>query len=399
MQLEVKTVLNRRQHLVGFVCAEVRLRSLRGKLRIEATIQPHRGRRGKCSACRRPAPGCDRLPERLWLFVPLRGIKTFFLDAPRRGECATHGGVIEEIPWSEGRRPVTITRMCFLSRWARRRSWRETARAFHTGGECVYRSVEWFVHGGLAPRRPEGVKSIGIDELHWGRSQRADNFLTVLYQIDRHCRRLLRVGKRRAQATLRRGLTALGEELVRGLHFVGTDRWRPYLNGIAQRAGRVLHLLDRCHLTMHLNRAADPVRRAESGRLRAAAAVQAAPLKAMRWQLPRRGSRGRGQARGQLNARVASKLATARAWILKETFQPFWRYKSLTWAGCFLDDWTWRALRSRIEPMQKVARMRRHHQELPMNWFKAKGEISRGAVEGLNNKIRVGTRRSYGFRT
>ena len=33
------------------------------------------------------------------------------------------------------------------------------------------------------------------------------------------------------------------------------------------------------------------------------------------------------------------------------------------------------------------------------NWFRAKGEISSGAVEGLNNKIRVVTRRSYGFRT
>jgi len=36
---------------------------------------------------------------------------------------------------------------------------------------------------------------------------------------------------------------------------------------------------------------------------------------------------------------------------------------------------------------------------LLLNWFKAKGEISSGAVEGLNNKIRVVTRRAYGFRT
>ncbi len=49
--------------------------------------------------------------------------------------------------------------------------------------------------------------------------------------------------------------------------------------------------------------------------------------------------------------------------------------------------------------MKKVARMLRSHQGLLMNWFKAKGEISSGAVEGLNNKIRVVTRRSYGFRT
>ena len=67
--------------------------------------------------------------------------------------------------------------------------------------------------------------------------------------------------------------------------------------------------------------------------------------------------------------------------------------------GAFLDYWCYRAMRSRLEPMKKVARMLRAHKELILNWFRAKGEISGGAVEGLNNKIRVATRRSYGFRT
>ena len=119
----------------------------------------------------------------------------------------------------------------------------------------------------------------------------------------------------------------------------------------------------------------------------------------MRWHLLRRGSRVRGHARIKLKALLASKLATARAWDLKECFQHFWRYKSPAWAAAFLDYWCWRALRSRLEPMKKVARMLRSHEELLLNWFEAKGEISNAAVEGLNNKIRVVTRRSYGFRT
>jgi hypothetical protein len=40
--------------------------------------------------------------------------------------------VIEHLPWSEGKRPVTRAMMVFLARWARRLSWRETARAFNT---------------------------------------------------------------------------------------------------------------------------------------------------------------------------------------------------------------------------------------------------------------------------
>jgi CheY-like chemotaxis protein len=81
----------------------------------------------------------------------------------------------------------------------------------------VYRSVEWFVQWGLAQRELHGVEAIGVDEIHWGRGLRADNFLTVIYQIDAHCRRLLWVGKRRSKATLRRGLKALGPRGGEGL--------------------------------------------------------------------------------------------------------------------------------------------------------------------------------------
>jgi transposase len=306
---------------------------------------------------------------------------------------------VEHIPWSEGKRPTTLAMMAFLARWARRMSWRETARVFQTSWESVFRSVEWFVQWGLQHRCLRGVESIGVDEIHWGRGLRADNFLTVIYQLDAGSRRLLWVGKRRSQATLRRGLKTLGPEVVSGLKFVCSDMWKPYLRVIATQAAHALHVLDRFHITSHLNQAVDQVRRAESTRLRSQSKDAAQRLKNMRWSLLRRGKRVRGRARQKINALLASKLATARAWDLKETFSHFWKYKSLTWAGAFLDYWCFRAMRSRLEPMKKVARMLRAHEPLILNWFRAKGEISSGAVEGLNNKIRVVTRRSYGFRT
>jgi transposase len=287
--------------------------------------------------------------------------------------------------------------MDFLARWGRRLSWRETARGFGTSWEAVYRAVEWFVQWGLAQRQLESVASIGLDEIHWGPGKGANRFLTVSYPIDRHCRRLLWGGPRRTQATLRKGLAALGSEVGNGLRFVCSDMWKPYLSVIAAKAGHALHVLDRFHITMHLNPAVDQARRGESARLSGKPA--ASRLKKRRWKLLRRGSRVRGKAREKLNALIGSKRATARAWLRKESFQHFWTYQSVLWAGGCLDYWCRRALRSRLEPMKKVARMLRTHEELILNWFRAKGEISSGAVEGLNNKIRVGTRRSYGFRT
>ena len=56
-------------------------------------------------------------------------------------------------------------------------------------------------------------------------------------------------------------------------------------------------------------------------------------------------------------------------------------------------------MRSRIEPMKKVARTLLSHGELILNWFTAKGTISAGMVEGLNYNVKLTLKKSYGFRT
>ena len=50
-------------------------------------------------------------------------------------------------------------------------------------------------------------------------------------------------------------------------------------------------------------------------------------------------------------------LPTVRSYLLKEDFQFFWGYRSPYWAGCFLDRWCMRTMRSKIRPMKRVARM------------------------------------------
>src|SRR5207244_7818167 len=77
-------------------------------------------------------------------------------------------------------------------------------------------------------------------------------------------------------------------------------------------------------------------------------------------------------------------LNTVRVYLLKEDFQQFWEYDSPACAGKFLDKWCRQTLRSRIEPMKKIARMLRAHRNLILNYFKAKKQFSSGVVEGLN---------------
>src|SRR6202171_6049944 len=105
------------------------------------------------------------------------------------------------------------------------------------------------------------------------------------------------------------------------------------------------------------------------------------------------------------NAMIVSCLTYRRSLMtplprfLKEAFQQLWDYNSPTWAGKFLDDWCRQVMRSRIEPMKKIARSMRQHRELILNYFRAQKLLSSGVVEGLNNKAKVTMRKSYGFRT
>ena len=41
----------------------------------------------------------------------------------------------------------------------------------------------------------------------------------------------------------------------------------------------------------------------------------------------------------------------------------------------------------------------RSKRELILNWFRAGGTLSSGSVEGFNNKVKLVTRKSYGFKT
>ncbi len=103
--------------------------------------------------------------------------------------------------------------------------------------------------------------------------------------------------------------------------------------------------------------------------------------------------------RFRLRELLRNNQRTERAYFLKEDFQQLWEYESPTWAGKFLDEWCRQVMRSRIEPMKKIARSLRSHRPLILNYFHAKKQFSSGIVEGLNNKAKLTMRKSYGFRT
>ena len=183
--------------------------------------------------------------------MPLWAIEVVLVYAMRRVDCSRCGVTVEQVPWGDGKRHLTRAYAVFLSRWARRPSWKEVASIFNTSWEAVYRSVTWVVEYGLAHRNLDGVTAIGVDEVQFQKGHRCS---TVVYQINAGCRRLLWVGRERTAKTLLRFFKMLGRERTAAIRFVCSDMWRSYLKVIAKKAGQAIHILDRFHIVARLKK-------------------------------------------------------------------------------------------------------------------------------------------------
>jgi transposase len=239
-----------------------------------------------------------------------------------------------------------------------------------------------------------GVTAIGFDEVFW---RKAYKFLTVVYEISSGRVRLLWVGQDRTLKTTLRFFRWFGKERSARLQWVCSDMWKPYLKVIAKKAAQATHVLDRFHIAAKMSKAIDEVRAEEAKAMRAKGLAPV--LKHSRWTLLKRPENRTKEQKLKLAELLRFNLKTVRAYLLKDSFQHFWDYRSPGWAIAFLDNWCAQAMRSRIEPMKKVAKTLRGHRLLLLNWFKARGLIALGAVEGMNNKLKVITRRAFGFRT
>jgi len=393
--MQLKTILNRCHKFKSFVYRDVRfVESDTGPAEIEVDIVPRKNAKPICSGCQRPGTVYDHQGVRRFEFIPIWGFAVFFLYQMRRVNCRHCGVKIEQLPWGQGKRELTTTYMQYLAQWAEKLSWKEVADHFRTSWEKVFSAVEYVVSWGLKHRDLSGIKAIGVDEIA---QRKGHNYLTVVYQIDQGCTRLLWVGKERTSKTLEGFFDLLGPERSNQLCYVCSDMWQAYLKVIKERASQALHILDRFHIMSMMNAAIDSVRAEEHRQMKADGYEPL--LTKSRWCLLKRKENLTEKQEAKLSELLQYNLKSIRAYLLREDFNGFWEYVSAAWAEKFLDRWTRRVMYSKIEPMKKVARTIRQHRGLILNWFRAKKVISNGIVEGMNNKAKVTARKSYGFRT
>jgi transposase len=392
--MQLKTILNRVEPFKSFVYGKARWVEDAARPTLEVEVRARKNGRALCSGCGRPAPGYDRLSVRRFQFVPLWGIVVFFVYARRRVNCPTCGVTAERVPWARGKSRLTTRFRWFLARWAKRLSWDEVASIFHTTWKNVFQSVKHAVFWGVVHQELGPIEAIGVDEIQW---HKGHCYLTLVYQIEEGMKRLLWVTQERTEQSLRGFFQTLDADVRQSIRFVCSDMWQPYLSVVAEQLKQAVHVLDRFHIMKKMNEAIDEVRRGEAARLERDGYEPV--LKHSRWCLLKRPENRTEKETVKLSELLQYNLQSVRSHLLREDFQRFWEYTSPGWAANFLDQWCTRTMRSKIEPMKKVARSLRDHRDLILNWFRARGTVSAGAVEGLNNKAKLTTRKAYGFRT
>lgn len=386
----IKTILNKCYPVKNFVYGKTKEN---GKT-IFIEVKEKKGTQGLCSLCKEAAPTYDHLRERVFQFIPLWGFKVMFMYKPRRVDCPEHGVRVEHLPWADGKSPVCEPFKIFLSQWAKHLSWQAVAKQFHVSWKNVYESVCYTVTYGLEHRSLDNITTIGVDEIQYLVGHK---YLTLVYQTNEYCRRLLFIGRTRSAKTLLRFFYRFGKERTQKLQAICSDLWKPYLKVIKRKAPNALHILDRFHVVKYLNDAVDQTRRTEMARLKHDGYEPI--LEKSRWCLLKNKRNQTTAQLAKLRELVAYNLRTVRCYLLKEAFQHFWTYTTQWGATRFLTTWLTRAMRSKISEMKKVAKRLRKHQILLLNYFAIPERVSNGVVEGFNLKAKLTMRRAFGFRT
>jgi len=205
----IKTILNKCHKFKSFVYVDAYFSNFQGESVIEVTIKPRKNSSVICSICNRPAPCYDTGKKaRRFEFVPFWGFLVFFLYY-----------------------------MQFLAHWSKKLSWKDVAINFRTSWGKVFRAVGYIVDWGLEHRDLSGIESIGVDEVLWHKGHK---YLTLVYQINSENVRLLWIGKDRTVKTLLRFFRFLGKDRSKGLSYICSDMWKPYLKVIKKKASHAI---------------------------------------------------------------------------------------------------------------------------------------------------------------
>jgi len=344
-----------------------------------------------CPECGTLCPKHDERKSRTWRHLDTMQFATYLHARLPRVKCKDHGVKTVSAPWTAKNSRFTLLFESFAIRVIKAsRSIEEARKLLKLNWHQLEAIKRRAVERGLARRQASPIKYLGIDEKQFRSGHR---YITNLVDLEQG--RVLDVVEERKEtsckALLEQALTAEQREQVTA---VALDMWKAFANAVEEVLPQACIVHDRFHISQHLNQAVDQVRRAENKQLIKEGDSR---LKGTKHLWLYNEENVKAAQNETFSLLKYSQLKVARSWAIKEHFRPFWDYHSKGWAKRYFEKWYSWAIRCRLEPIKKVARMLKAHKNGLLNYFDHR--ISNAVAEGLNSKIQTVKSNARGYRS
>jgi transposase len=346
-----------------------------------------------CPECAQ-AMGIHDHVERRWRHLDSCQFKTMVRARVPRVRCSAHGLVTVRVPWAEerGRFTKLFERLAI-----------DVLKECSVSGACELLRISWdeaqgilqrAVKRGLARKQQQPLRYLAIDEKSF---RKGHDYVTLVVNLEGagESATVEYVGEGRDEQSLEEFWQGLDETRRAAIEAVALDLWQAYQNSVRAHLPEAEQKIvqDRFHLMQHMVEAVDKVRKQEHRELLQEGFDLLTGTKY--WWL-----HGRENLPPKHRAEFAivrgANLKVGRAWSIKETLRRLWDYRYLGAAEKFFGRWYGWAVRSRLEPVKKVARMFKRHLKNILTFLAHR--ITTAAAEGLNGKIQEVKKRAYGFR-
>lgn len=382
--------------LLGIAGAIVEAVSLDVHGDVVVRVRLDRRRRNCCGICGRRSPrydqgGSGETRHRRWRALDLGFTRCYLEAAAPRVRCSQHGVVVARVPWAEHGARSTRSfdeQVAWLAVRCNQSALSELMR-------ISWRTVGWIV--ARVSRRLqagtdqlEGLRRIGIDEISF---RKGHKYLVVV--VDHDSGRLVWAAEGRDEKTLGRFFDELGEERCGLLTHVSADAGSWISGVVARRCSQAVRCMDPFHVVQWATDALDKIRREVWNAARRSRQTEVArALKGARWALWKGGDNLTDHQQKKLEWIEKTNRPLYRAYLLKEHLRLIFQLPCED-AVDLLERWLEWAEGSGLEPFVQLVKSIDENLDAILNTL-VHG-LSNAIVEGLNTRIRLLTRRAFGF--
>lgn len=356
---------------------------------IEVHIEATDVTRMPCPKCSADSSIYDRR-ERRWRHLDTCEYTTTIVAQVPRVRCDEHGVHQVVVPWGEPGSRHTSAFEAFAIGWLHEATVSAVARRLRLTWDQVDGIMQRAVTRGLARRGTLKLERIGVDETSF---QKRHEYVTVV--MDQLTGDVVHVADDRKKSSLEGFFDRFDAEELRSIESVSMDMWRPYITVVEDRLdhAKTKICFDKFHVAKHLGDALDKVRRTEQREL-----LQRGnrALVGTKYTWLRNPEGLPAEREGFFERMKTVAIRTARAWAIKEHAMCLWQFRSRSWARKVWGQWIGWALRSRLEPVKRAARMVRDHLYGIINAIVLRA--TNASSESANAKIQRVKRMACGFR-